>query len=74
MQVLLGKLAIKKKRLDKRDKNTCGRCKGEIKTRTKKKRFFGHPVCTKCAKIIRSPLKAYAAMLIENEELEEEEI
>ena len=66
--------SLKKKTLDKRDSRTCERCKGEMKKHTKKKKFFGHPICNKCSKSIPSPLRAYAAMLTETEELEEEEI
>ena len=72
MQVLLGEPAIKKKILDKRDRDTCGLCKGDTKKSKKQTKFFGHPVCSKCAKSIPSPFKAYAAMLIETEGLEEE--
>ena len=45
-----------------------------MKKSKKKKKFFGHPICNKCAKSIPSPLKAYAAMLIETEGLGEEEV
>ena len=72
MQVLLGEPAIKKKILDKRDRDTCGLCKGDTKKSKKQTNFFGNPVCSKCAKSIPSPFEAYAAMLIETEGLEEE--
>ena len=40
----------------------------------KKKKFFGHPMCNKCAKSVRSPLGAHAAVLIKIEGLEESEV
>ena len=58
--------SLKKKILDKRDKDTCGRCKGDMKKSKKKKKFFGHPICNKCVRSIPSPLKAYAAISHQN--------
>ena len=46
-----------------------------MKKSKKKKKFFGHRMCnTKCVRGIPSPLKAYAAMLIDTEGLGEEEM
>ena len=45
-----------------------------MKKSKKQKKFFGHPICNKCVRSIPSPLKAWAAMLIETEGLGEEEV